>query len=136
MPEHTALHASYCTTDTGHYPAHDLSQSGLASSMWLCLQGDKGSQVTLVIPWLAAADQAKVYPNNLTFSTPEEQESYVRAWVTKRTGFDCNFKVTFYPGRYANEMGSILPVGDPTTYIPDKEARRSHLVPSAVVILL
>ena len=76
-----------------------------------------------MIPWLAAADQAKVYPNNLTFSTPEEQESYVRAWVTKRTGFDCNFKVTFYPGRYANEMGSILPVGDPTTYIPDKEAR-------------
>ena len=89
----------------------------------LCLQGDKGSQVTLVIPWLAAADQAKVYPNNLTFSTPEEQESYVRAWVSKRTGFDCNFKVTFYPGRYAGEKGSILPVGDPTTYIPDNEAR-------------
>ena len=79
--------------------------------------------MTLVIPWLAAADQAKVYPNNLTFSTPEEQESYVRAWVSKRTGFDCNFKVTFYPGRYAGEKGSILPVGDPTTYIPDNEAR-------------
>ena len=87
------------------------------------MQGDKGSQVTLVIPWLAAADQAKVYPNNLTFSTPEEHESYVRAWVTKRTGFDCNFKVTFYPGRYSGDMGSILPVGDPTTYIPDNEAR-------------
>ena len=80
--------------------------------------------MTLVIPWLAAADQAKVYPNNLTFATPEEQESYVRAWVSKRTGFDCNFKVTFYPGRYAREKGSILPVGDPTSYIPDSEVRR------------
>ena len=79
--------------------------------------------MTLVIPWLALADQARVYPNNLTFSSPAEQEKYVRAWVEKRTGFDCNFKVTFYPGRYASEKGSILPVGDPTKYIPDSEVR-------------
>lgn len=85
-------------------------------------RGEKGSKVTLVIPWLALADQARVYPNNLTFSSPAEQEKYVRAWVEKRTGFDCNFKVTFYPGRYASEKGSILPVGDPTKYIPDSEA--------------
>lgn len=85
-------------------------------------RGESGSKVTLVIPWLALADQARVYPNNLTFANPEEQETYVRNWVQKRTGFDCNFKVTFYPGRYASEKGSILPVGDPTKYIPDSEA--------------
>ena len=85
--------------------------------------------MTLVIPWLALADQARVYPNNLTFSTPAEQEKYVRTWVEKRTGFDCNFKVTFYPGRYASEKGSILPVGDPTKYIPDSEV---HVLPPPV----
>ncbi len=148
-----------------------------------------------MIPWLAKCDQSKVYPNNITFETPEEQEKvrsgcgwcswkghafpwhvaylvwvqrivlmglvmssirwpasrialmlhrpstrmnpskrgvvvtsptaccvqYVRDWVKKRTGFDSDFKVTFYPGRYAPEKCSILPVGDPTQYIPEHE---------------
>ena len=77
-------------------------------------------QVTLVIPWLAAPDQAIVY-NKITFDTPAQQEAYVRSWARQRTGLPCNFKVAFYPGRYAAEKCSILPVGDPTTYIPDNE---------------
>ncbi len=32
-------------------------------------------------------------------------------------------QVTFYPGRYAIEKGSILPVGDPTQYISNAEVR-------------
>ena len=32
------------------------------------------AQVTLMIPWLAKSDQAKVFPNNTTFDTPEQQE--------------------------------------------------------------
>ncbi len=31
-----------------------------------------------MIPWLAKADQGKVFPNNTTFDTPEQQEE-VRA---------------------------------------------------------
>ena len=27
-----------------------------------------------MIPWLAKADQSKVFPNNTTFETPEQQE--------------------------------------------------------------
>ena len=30
-------------------------------------------------------------------------------------------QVAFYPSRYAAEKCSILPVGDPTSYIPDSE---------------
>lgn len=63
------------------------------------LQGESGSQVNLVIPWLAPADQAKVFPNDLKFDTPADQEKYVREWAAKRTGFDCNFKARPYPGR-------------------------------------
>ena len=59
----------------------------------MLLQGESGSQVNLVIPWLAPADQAKVFPNNMKFDTPADQEKYVREWAAKRTGFDCNFKV-------------------------------------------
>jgi len=74
-----------------------------------------------MIPWLAKSDQKAIFPNGLTFNSPEEQEQYVRNWAEKRTGFESNFKVTFYPGRYAAEKGSILPVGDPTAYISDAE---------------
>ena len=77
-------------------------------------------QVTLVIPWLAPPDQARVY-NNRSFETPAQQEAYVREWARARTGLPCDFKVAFYPGRYAVEKCSILPVGDPTAYIPDHE---------------
>ncbi len=50
-----------------------------------------------MIPWLAPADQAKVFPNNMKFDTPADQEKYVREWAAKRTGFDCNFKVLIMP---------------------------------------
>lgn len=86
------------------------------------LAGDNtGRKVTLLVPWLAKADQEKIFPGN-TFDTPEQQESYIRKWAKKRTGNDSNFKIVFYPGRYASEKGSILPVGDLTSYIPDHEA--------------
>jgi digalactosyldiacylglycerol synthase len=72
-------------------------------------------QVTLYVPWLNKADQAIVYPHKLSFETPEAQEKYVRDWVTQRTGQDTkHFNISWYPGRYAPEKGSILPVGDIT----------------------
>ena len=86
-----------------------------------------------MIPWLAPPDQALVF-NKLSFDTPEQQEEYVRAWARKRTGLPCNFKIAFYPGRYAAEKCSILPVGDPTSYIPDNEVRLCSLEPALCVI--
>lgn len=38
------------------------------------LARDRGRKVTLMIPWLAKCDQSKVFPNNTTFDTPEQQE--------------------------------------------------------------
>ena len=86
------------------------------------LAKDGARSVTLMIPWLSVSDQRRVYPNQMTFETPEDQEAYVRSWVRNRTGFESDFNVTFYPGRYAPEKCSILPVGDPTKFIPDSAA--------------
>ena len=56
-------------------------------------------KVTLVVPWLSKSDQELVYPNNITFSAPEEQETYIRNWLHERLGFEADFKISFYPGK-------------------------------------
>eukprot|EP00882_Tetradesmus_deserticola_P010522 GHRQ01011114.1.p1 GENE.GHRQ01011114.1~~GHRQ01011114.1.p1 ORF type:complete len:512 (+),score=294.09 GHRQ01011114.1:159-1538(+) len=86
------------------------------------LANNEDRQVTLLLPWLSKPDQERVFPNSVTFESPADQEAFVREWAQKRTGLACSFKVRFYPGRYAPEKGSILPVGDITQYIPDAEA--------------
>lgn len=115
-------------------PLLDAAQIALKlPSSQVMLQGEEDMppkpKVTLMIPWLAKSDQKAVFPDGMSFDTPEQQEEYVRKWAEKRTGFESNFKVAFYPGRYATEKGSILPVGDPTAYISDAEVRVSLLLP-------
>ncbi|OAY76521.1 Digalactosyldiacylglycerol synthase 1, chloroplastic [Ananas comosus] len=78
--------------------------------------------VTLVVPWLCKSDQELVYPNNITFSSPEEQEAYIRNWLEERVGFTADFKISFYPGKFAKERRSIIPAGDTSQFIPSKEA--------------
>ena len=56
--------------------------------------------VTLVVPWLPAADQAELFPNGTTFAAPSDQEAALRAWVESRTGTPPMFAVSFYPARY------------------------------------
>lgn len=55
--------------------------------------------VTLLIPWLSLKDQRVVYPNNMTFDSPEEQEKYIRQWLEDRLGFASGFSIKFYPGK-------------------------------------
>jgi len=79
-------------------------------------------KVTLVVPWLSPTDQSEVYPKNIVFQNPEQQEVYVMDWIKKRVPFEPNFKIKFYPAIYAKEKGSLLPIGDITKCVPDKEA--------------
>lgn len=78
--------------------------------------------VTLVVPWLCKSDQELVYPNSMTFSSPEEQETYIRSWLEERLGFESNFKISFYPGKFSKERRSIIPAGDTSQFIPSREA--------------
>ncbi|GLT77580.1 hypothetical protein SLA2020_491500 [Shorea laevis] len=86
------------------------------------LAKDGGRKVTLVIPWLSLEDQKLVYPNNTTFSSPSEQEKYIRQWLKERTAFMSGFDIRFYPGKFAVDKGSILPAGDISEIIPDEDA--------------
>lgn len=86
------------------------------------LAKDGERKVTLVIPWLSFKHQKLVYPNNITFSSPSEQEAYVRQWLEERISFGPNFSISFYPGKFAVDKRSILPVGDISDVIPDEHA--------------
>ncbi|KAL6658370.1 hypothetical protein ACP70R_003956 [Stipagrostis hirtigluma subsp. patula] len=78
--------------------------------------------VTLVVPWLCKTDQELVYPNSMTFNSPQEQENYMRNWLEERVGFKTDFKISFYPGKFQKERRSIIPAGDTSQFIPSKEA--------------
>ena len=74
-------------------------------------------EVTLVVPFLPVDEQKTLHPNNV-FESPEQQEIYVRNWVKERCGFDVpDLKLNFYPGRYATDKMSIIPVGDVSAHI-------------------
>lgn len=63
------------------------------------LSQTKKQKVTLLVPWLCKSDQELVYPSNLTFTSPEEQEGYIRNWLEERIGFKADFNISFYPGK-------------------------------------
>lgn len=86
------------------------------------LAKDEGRKVTLVIPWLSLKDQKHVYPDEITYESPAEQEKYVRQWLEERTGFTSRLNIRFYPGKFSLEKKSILALGDITEVIPDEEA--------------
>lgn len=86
------------------------------------LAKDGKRKVTLVIPWLSKNNQEYVYPDNITFDSPKEQEKYVREWIEKRTELSCTFDICFYPGKFSRSKRSILALGDITESIPDSES--------------
>ncbi|PKA51194.1 Digalactosyldiacylglycerol synthase 2, chloroplastic [Apostasia shenzhenica] len=92
----------------------------LFRAAYLAKNDDK--EVTLVIPWLSSNDQHLVYPNNMQFASPADQENYVRQWLEASIDFVSRFMICFYPGKFSKDLRSILPVGDITECIPDEHA--------------
>ncbi len=74
--------------------------------------------VTLVIPWLELEeDRIELYGDNHNFTTSQEQEDYIRAWLR---GAQMNeeadpvngLRILFYPARYHSGLKSIFAMGD------------------------
>lgn len=84
--------------------------------------------VTLVIPWLSLKDQGLVYPNNMTFASPSDQEKYIRQWLEDRVGFKSGFKIQFYPGKVTLYlMFQSFPLTGKIGSFPIKAQKYAHL---------
>lgn len=75
--------------------------------------------VTLVIPWLELKeDRLELYGPNHTFTTPQEQEKYIRDWLKNDANMPCEadpssgLRILFYPARYHSGLKSIFAMGD------------------------
>lgn len=76
--------------------------------------------VTLVLPWLEPEDQAAIFPADLRFQSPAEQEAYVRCWAVERGSLpSLDFEIAWYPSAYSKVAGSILPICDVVTQLPE-----------------
>lgn len=64
--------------------------------------------VTLVIPWLSKGDQEYLYPNNITFDLPSEQEHYVRQWLEERIGLNLLSVYFFMLESFRKRRGAFL----------------------------
>lgn len=87
-------------------------------------KGRGPKSVSMMVPWVQAEDQDKLFPDGLRFSSPSEQSTYLREWLVK-AGMEAEAEaldIVWYPARYLEKMGSIFPMGDITQLIPDDEA--------------
>ncbi|XP_019159245.1 PREDICTED: digalactosyldiacylglycerol synthase 2, chloroplastic-like [Ipomoea nil] len=78
----------------------------LFRAAYLAKDGER--KVTLVVPWVPLKDQQHLFPKNITFTNPYEQQNYALQWVEERTGFKSNFRIRFYPAKFYLEKRSIL----------------------------
>lgn len=78
----------------------------LLRAAYLAKKGDKS--VTLLIPWLSKKDQLLVYPDRMTFDSPQDQERYIREWLDSRISFQPDFKIVFYPGKVISLPNSSM----------------------------
>lgn len=68
--------------------------------------------VTLVVPWLDSLDEQRhiFSKGSPTFNTKCQQADYIHNWAQSQVP-DIHFDILFYNGVYANNFGSIMPVG-------------------------
>jgi len=85
--------------------------------------------VTLVIPWLEMEeDRLELYGDKNNFTSPEEQEVYIRKWLREEANMpeeadpEHGIKIVFYPARYHSGLKSIFAMGDIMSVIPDSDS--------------
>jgi len=59
------------------------SVNPLLRAAHLTVDRDEGA-VTLMVPWVELEDQRRLFPNNITFASQEEQRRYVLKWVSEK----------------------------------------------------
>ena len=85
--------------------------------------------VTLVIPWLELEeDRMELYGEKYNFTSPEEQEAYIRSWLREEAEMpeeadEINgLQILFYASRYHSGLKSIFAMGDVVSLIVDEDA--------------
>jgi hypothetical protein len=84
--------------------------------------------VTLMIPWLLSVEERHtLYGTKQTFTTPHEQELWIRQYCVERC--NCSYdiayhklQIQFWHGKYHEAFGSIFPLQDICATIPRKDA--------------
>ena len=67
-----------------------------------------------------------MFPKNVRFDSPEEQEVVVREWCQERAKVNLDtmdLKFRWYPAKYVVSVGSIFPTGDCTKSIVDSDPK-------------
>jgi hypothetical protein len=82
---------------------------------------DAGGSVTLMLPWLERKeDQDRVYGANDSFSSPDEQEQYIRTWLHESANMpeaSQELKIQWYTAWQNKAENSIYSMGDITATI-------------------
>lgn len=82
------------------------SVNPLLRAAYLAKDRPKG-RITLMVPWLEAADQEIAFPPGVRFQSPDEQRMFVKKWLIEDAhlplGAD-RLEIVFYTARYASIM--------------------------------
>jgi len=83
---------------------------------------EAGGKVTLMLPWLELeTDRDKIYGKEREFDTSEEQEKWIRSWLSDKAGLKDApelLNIAWYMGRHEPLENSIYSMGDITAMIP------------------
>ena len=95
------------------------SVNPLLRASYLASRRESAPNVTLVLPWLEPDDQAAIFPADLRFRTPADQEAYIRCWAAEKGSLpSLDFAIAWYPSAYSKVAGSIMPTCDIVRQLP------------------
>lgn len=79
-------------------------------------------QVVLVVPFVPVEDQRLIFPEGVTCSTPQQQETIIKAWAREHSGLqETDFTVLFYAARYYPASRCIFATEDVCRLLPQEQ---------------